>query len=435
MKTLNKDSRRTEEVQDIVDRMPERFGRWVAVAVVCLTVLIIGAGFLIRYPDVVSGQITINSSQAPITLVANASGKLQLFFPESHDSIVQSEYIAVIRNAASTEDVRRVGSLLDSFSPKNAVYGSYKEFFPENVSLGELNLKYFTFLNALKAMCNYEEDNSFRQKKHYLTEYLSLQRVLQRQTAEEVEVYREKLDISDKWLHRNTDLRSKDMIPEFEMDQVRSQHLNARSAYQSLQKTMTSLEMQMADAGNQLRLLDVEQQEKENSLHLGLLSSFQDLTDNLKIWEEKYLFRAPFDGKVEFLKFWKNGQFVQAGEEVFSIVPRNTDIVGQMLLPSRGAGKVKTGNEVIIKLDNYPYAEFGSVEGRVVSVSLVTNETRTGQNVEENYLLAVALPRDLVTNYGEALQFQHELKGSADIVVKKRRLIQRLFDNLKYTTK
>jgi len=41
----------------------------------------------------------------------------------------------------------------------------------------------------------------------------------------------------------------------------------------------------------------------------------------------------------------------------------------------------------------------------------------------------------LTTNYGETLDFRHEIGGTADIVVKERRLIQRLFDNLKYRTR
>ncbi|MDR3061752.1 MAG: hemolysin D, partial [Dysgonamonadaceae bacterium] len=41
----------------------------------------------------------------------------------------------------------------------------------------------------------------------------------------------------------------------------------------------------------------------------------------------------------------------------------------------------------------------------------------------------------LTTNYGELLDFRYELGGTADIIVKDRRLIERLFDNLRYRTK
>lgn len=435
MSTLYKESKKTEEVQDIIDRMPVRFGRWVASAVIAFTLLVIGAGFVIKYPDVVTGQIRINSTQSPVKLVANVSGKLQLCCPKAQNEVTQNEYVAVLQNAANTEDMRQVIGLTRRFDLNAGCYSAFKDFFPEKVSLGELNLKYYSFLNALKAICHYETENTFRQKRTYFQEFLRLQHILLKQTQEEIKGSKEKLDMAEKWLRRNAGLHAKDMIPEFEMDQVKTQFLNAQSTWQSLQKTETSIQLQITEAENQLKLLEVEREESENALHLNLFSSFQDLTDNLKTWEEKYVFKAPFDGKVEFLKFWKDGQFVQAGEEIFSIVPRNTDILGQMWLPAKGAGKVKQGNEVIIKLDNYPYIEFGSIEGKVSSISLVTNVTRTGQETIETYLVNVVLPEDLMTNYGKTLEFQYELNGSADIVVNKRRLIERLFDNLKYTTK
>ena len=92
-------------------------------------------------------------------------------------------------------------------------------------------------------------------------------------------------------------------------------------------------------------------------------------------------------------------------------------------------------SRVIVKLDNYPSLEFGSIEGTVASVSLLAQPQKTEQSVVETYLLLVDLPKGLTTNYGETLDFRHEIGGTADIVVKERRLIQRLFDNLKYRTK
>jgi len=46
--------------------------------------------------------------------------------------------------------------------------------------------------------------------------------------------------------------------------------------------------------------------------------------------------------------------------------------------------------------------------------------------------VVVELPEQLKTNYGTSLSFKHDIKGMAQILVKKRKLIERLFDNLKY---
>jgi hypothetical protein len=77
--------------------------------------------------------------------------------------------------------------------------------------------------------------------------------------------------------------------------------------------------------------------------------------------------------------------------------------------------------------------EYGSIKGKVKSISLTPNSTNT--NVQGNlgsYLVLVELPNQLTTNYGSKLEFKYELKGTADIVTNDRRLMQRLFDNLRY---
>lgn len=97
--------------------------------------------------------------------------------------------------------------------------------------------------------------------------------------------------------------------------------------------------------------------------------------------------------------------------------------------------KCKRNSKVVIKLENYPYMEYGYIEGYVSSISLVTQTQKTGEKTIETYLINVELPNGLTTNYEETLDFKYELGGTADIIVKDRRLIERLFDNLRYRTK
>ena len=97
--------------------------------------------------------------------------------------------------------------------------------------------------------------------------------------------------------------------------------------------------------------------------------------------------------------------------------------------------KVKQNSKVVIKLENYPYMEYGYIEGYVSSISLVTQTQKTEKSTVETYLINVELPNGLTTNYEEVLDFKYELGGTADMIVKDRRLIERLFDNLRYRTK
>ncbi|WP_326328200.1 hypothetical protein [Parapedobacter sp. 10938] len=63
---------------------------------------------------------------------------------------------------------------------------------------------------------------------------------------------------------------------------------------------------------------------------------------------------------------------------------------------------------------------------------MVSQTTVNSAVPTENYLLSIELPEGLLTNYGNELEFKYEIKGTADIVTRDRRLIQRMFDSLRY---
>lgn len=55
------------------------------------------------------------------------------------------------------------------------------------------------------------------------------------------------------------------------------------------------------------------------------------------------------------------------GNVLFTIVLQKIDsLVGRVLKAVLNSGKVKKRQEVVIKLDNYPYAEWGSIKGEIV---------------------------------------------------------------------
>ncbi|MCC8147183.1 MAG: HlyD family secretion protein [Bacteroidales bacterium] len=430
------DKRRSEEINEIIERMPMTFGRWVAVAFFIFTALLLLFGWIIKYPDTVTGQIKINSSHAPVKLVANTSGNIHeiLFAPQQEVS--QGEYIAVVDNPAVTTDVQAVIGLIGAFDPNEKRVSESRVVFPERVSLGDLNLKYYSFLTSLKNKTDHEKDNIYEKQRKSLLDDIGWKQSILSESQKLLSIAEEKLEISRKWFDKYASLSKDEIVTyEYEVDRSKSDLLSARQEEQNLKKELASIRMQIMENENRLNQLQIEQRERERQLQLDLLTTYHDLNDNLKAWEQKYVFKAPFSGKVEYLKFLTENQFVQAGEEIFGVVPKESNIFGQMLLPSVGAGKVKVGSRVTVKLDNYPYMEYGSIEGKVASISLLTQPQNTGQSSIDTYLLLVELPDQLKTNYGEILDFQHEIGGYADIIVKERRLIQRLFDNLKYRTK
>lgn len=434
-KLKSKSSKRSEELDGIIDKMPMTFGRWVAIAVVSFAFLFLLFGWIIKYPDTVTGQIKINAQNTTVRLVSNVSGNLHLFSRKAQDKIQKGEYIAVIQNPARTRDMKRISEIINKKDFTEEQLLQLRDTFPDEVSLGEVNMNYYSFLAALRTKSDYKEGNIYEKQKENILADIEWKKRMIDDAEKTLKAAKERLDMGQKWLDRYISLNKKEVATyEYEVDQMNNNYLLLVQEVQNILREISSTRMQITEAYHRLEQLNIEQKEKERNLQVNILSTYQDLKANIAAWEQKYVFKAPFDGKLEFLKFLSEGKFLQAGEEVFGVIPEEHEIFGQVLLPANGAGKVKQGSKVAIKLDNYPYMEYGYIEGYVSEISLMTQPQKTEQSTIETYMVQVELPNGLTTNYGESLDFKYEIGGTADIIVKERRLLERLFDNLKYRT-
>jgi len=426
--------RRTEEVQHIIERMPTNFGYIVTGIVSIIFFLILVFGWLIRYPDVIKGQISINSGMSPIKLIAGTNGKLKLGKLKTGEQIKEGQIIGYIENPTSPYNILFIDSLLKTYKPNsNSIIGIAKKL-PSDFSAGELNSKYYTFLNSIQELTNYKVDKLFDKQITSYKKILVEQNYAIRTAQERLRTGENSLKYAHKFFQRDSLLFLKRIISEAEFDKSQMTYNASKDNYQSNLNNLITSRQQAQTTESKIEEIYVQNPEKEKEVMANVVSSYNDLIDNIKIWEQKYLFKAPFEGRLQFLKFWTDNQYVQGGEEVFTVIPKNGYPQGQMTLPANGAGKVKVGQEAIVKLDDYPYNEYGSIKGIVKSISITTNATKTDQGNINNYLVFINFPQKLKTNYGTTLNFKFESKGISEIITNDRRLIERLFDNLKYIT-
>ncbi|WPO77297.1 HlyD family efflux transporter periplasmic adaptor subunit [Flavobacterium sp. KACC 22761] len=434
-KTLNEN--RTEEVASIIERMPTKFGFTISGVALGLVLLLLLFGWLIKYPSILAGQIVINTRQAPVRLIASTSGNIILLVNKSEAKVKRDEYLAYIKNEANLEDVK----LLDRMLVKTNIHGlNYKEnrhSFPENLVLGEINNKYFNFLNSLYQYLDYSVQQPYEFQKQINQKLLELQVTKFSQLKNDAENQKMKYLIAQSLFKKDSTLFAKDVTSKSDIEHSLIAKANSELDYYAIDKEINNTAYQINEAQNKAEVIAIEKAVKERELVVNLFNSYYELADAVKKWERTYVFVSPIEGKIDFLNFTKTNDYIQSGQELFKIVPDNNQLIGQVNLPENGSGKVKVGQSVIIKLNNYPYNEYGSVKGKVKRISLATNQQMMSdnQNKINSYLIDVTLPFGLKTNYGVELNFHAEAKGTAEIITEDRRLIERFFDNLRYKLK
>jgi HlyD family secretion protein len=203
--------------------------------------------------------------------------------------------------------------------------------------------------------------------------------------------------------------------------------LKQKYAYQNAMTNLASTQITMNQLKQQIQEQQVLKAETENKLLAALKEKYDNLVNQLKAWEQAFVLKTPIAGQVTFTNFWSVNQFVSTGNVVFNVVPENEqEIIGKATVPIAGAGKVEVGQRVNIKLDNYPYMEYGLLEGNITNISMVPVTTEKGGY----YTAEIKLINKLVTNYKKELPFNQEMQGTAEIITKDRRLIERLVEPL-----
>ena len=91
---------------------------------------------------------------------------------------------------------------------------------------------------------------------------------------------------------------------------------------------------------------------------------------------------------------------------------------------AQNLGKVKIGQTVNIKLQNYSEYEFGVLKGIINNISEISNK-------DGFYTIDVSLPDKLITSYNKKIVFRQEMRGAAEIITEDLRLIERFFYQLK----
>lgn len=108
----------------------------------------------------------------------------------------------------------------------------------------------------------------------------------------------------------------------------------------------------------------------------------------------------------------------------------NGSTSGRMSVPSSGFGKVQVGQDVHVRIDCFPYLEFGMFTGTVSDIEDIPQETPGGQFL---YTVDLAFPKGLVSNYGYEPRPLQKMSGSATIIVQEQRLIEKIVPQIRMT--
>lgn len=416
---------RTEEVNDIIERMPVRWTVWVLLLLCIIILTFVSLSVIVKYPDTVSGTITITMEHAPVRLVSHNSGQLHLLI-DNMTEVKSGDCIAYIDNGVDYDDIVKIDSICHCpFNEKKQIELS------QNMRLGSLTSSYNNFVSAYNSYDMIRKTKVYNNMRTALFNKQNSGKKILENLNEEIRLSEQVLINHKHKIQTDSIMYLAGALSEEELSSNFSNFMSQERNHLELYSTTLKNRFDLSNIDIELAKVDINEYEALKTSYNTLITNMNMLMNEMELWKERYLFIAPISGELEYLDFLRNNLFVQSDQELFSILPKNNNVVGEIEINSPGVGKVKLGDIVNVKLNDYPYEEFGLIEGRVEYISTLTHESRSNGYFLNSHLVKVSFPNGLRTNYNKIIDAKHEYKGNASIVTSKRRLIQRLFDNLK----
>lgn len=132
---------------------------------------------------------------------------------------------------------------------------------------------------------------------------------------------------------------------------------------------------------------------------------------------------ASQNGKVSFAGIIQENQLIALNQEVFYINPGNEKFFGQMSIPQASMGKVKDGQQVLIKLKSYPYEEYGMIRGQINSISDIPYR-------DSIFLSKVNFNLRGSTDMKKPIHLKQGMMADAEIITQDATILQRITWNL-----
>ena len=430
----------SEQVNDILSRPPAWILRWgITLFFVVLIAIFVGSIFF-KYPDIISAQVIISSTNLPVHLRAKTSGKIERFFVKDGEAVTPGTVTAIIESATDYNDFIVLQQQCSDF--RERLYeGPFKAEksaevvaigFPLHLNLGNIQSSYTQFLKSLNDYKIFLEADYHAQKVALIRRQMTEQQEILHLGERQLYNYEEQYLIQQSAYARDSTLFAQGVIPLADMEQGRLKWLAAAQQYENLKSSITNMRLTLLQSEQTIFELTQEQSERCLQFENSLTGSFDLLISQMAQWEQTNLIVSPIIGKAVFTRYWQENQHVNTGDLVLSIIPEEkAGISGKLYLPLQGAGKVRTGQRANIKLDNFPYMEFGMVETKITYISAVPAEISGVRMI----IADVDFPKGLITNYNLPVESGEEMSGTADVITEDISLFVRLLSPIKHVFK
>lgn len=194
--------------------------------------------------------------------------------------------------------------------------------------------------------------------------------------------------------------------------------LDRKAEWVNAQRNLDQLRSDFARVSSEL-----DQQEHELTRRLAEIDSNRAVSREKLGYHE---IKAPLDGVIFDLGKKSVGTVVMTKDKLCDIIP-GEDLVAEVFLTNKDIGFVREGQEAVVRLDTFPFREFGEIKGAVsylAADALPPDE----QYKYPHFPAKIRLQRQYLNHNGEKLLLKSGMAATVNIQIRSRTLLSILID-------
>jgi HlyD family secretion protein len=356
----------------------------------------------------------VYSVQPPIT------GEVTRLGVKEGDTVKQGQIVAELDHRLIEKEIERLTYSLDANKQKL----SQTELLIQQTRLGLSTLQTISRADIAARQSSIAQENAVIATNKQMLDQLYLDRQAQVERMERLTTLVNRGAFAEDHLFQvEQALRDRDRSITETQGRTEQSYSTIAQLQAELAQTKAMAEKSELDANKQLQQLQIDATQLEASIQ-----ETQALLERSQTELAQATLIAPVDGIVTTLEIANSGEVVQPGQTVAEIAPSTAPLVLLALLPSEKAGLVTTGMPVNVKLDAFPYQDYGIVTGTVLSIS---PDAKPHEQMGAVYQVEIALNETEIHHEGSQVALKAGQTATAEIIVRKRRLISVILEPIR----
>ncbi len=222
----------------------------------------------------------------------------------------------------------------------------------------------------------------------------------------------------------NRKLYEKDFIAKAELLEKQKEFHSVLNEFEAQKKTVSQAMDSLNEAKKNLEGL---KKEREKAILSDIVEKEKNIAEiegeAIKAKRRFELERlcSPVNGTVHGLASYTIGGVVTPAQPVVSVVPEGTPLVIEAMALNKDIGFLKTGQDAEVKLDTFPFQKYGTIKGKIVSISPDAFED---EKLGTAYKIKVELERLFINVGGRNVPVFPGMTASVEVKTGKRRIIE-----------